>query len=65
MNSEKTAFVRHDLPYLPSVVSVNIPGGETVEALQQDQYIVIELGTEKYALKISEVYEIINSTFAA
>lgn len=30
-----------------------------MEVLQQDQYIVIELGTEKYALKISEVYEII------
>jgi len=30
-----------------------------VEALQQDQYIVMELGSEKYALKISEVYEII------
>jgi purine-binding chemotaxis protein CheW len=30
-----------------------------VEVSQQDQYIVIELGTEKYALKISEVYEII------
>lgn len=34
-------------------------GGEIVEVLQQDQYIVIELGTEEYALKISEVYEII------
>jgi len=30
-----------------------------VDVSQQDQYIVIELGTEKYALKISEVYEII------
>ncbi|ALS25101.1 MULTISPECIES: chemotaxis protein CheW [Paenibacillus] len=30
-----------------------------MEVLQQDQYIVIELGTEEYALKISEVYEII------
>jgi purine-binding chemotaxis protein CheW len=30
-----------------------------VEVAQQDQYIVIELGAEKYALKISEVYEII------
>ncbi|WP_432776665.1 chemotaxis protein CheW [Brevibacillus gelatini] len=30
-----------------------------MEVSQQDQYIVIELGTEKYALKISEVYEII------
>jgi len=30
-----------------------------MEASQQDQYIVIELGAEKYALKISEVYEII------
>jgi purine-binding chemotaxis protein CheW len=30
-----------------------------MEISQQDQYIVIELGTEKYALKISEVYEII------
>ncbi len=29
-----------------------------MEVSQQDQYIVIELGTEKYALKISEVYEI-------
>lgn len=30
-----------------------------MEVLQQDQYIVIELGTEEYALKISEIYEII------
>ncbi|MBO8165160.1 MAG: chemotaxis protein CheW [Brevibacillus sp.] len=30
-----------------------------MEVSQQDQYIVVELGTEKYALKISEVYEII------
>ncbi|ALS25531.1 chemotaxis protein CheW [Paenibacillus sp. 32O-W] len=30
-----------------------------MEVSQQDQYIVIELGAEKYALKISEVYEII------
>lgn len=30
-----------------------------MDVSQQDQYIVIELGTEKYALKISEVYEII------
>lgn len=34
-------------------------GGGTVEVSQQEQYIVIELGAEKYALKISEVYEII------
>lgn len=30
------------------------------DVLRQDQYIVIELGVEKYALKISEVCEIIN-----
>lgn len=30
-----------------------------MEVAQQDQYIVMELGAEKYALKISEVYEII------
>ncbi|NHN32812.1 chemotaxis protein CheW [Paenibacillus sp. S3N08] len=30
-----------------------------VEALQAHQYIVVELGHEKYALKISEIYEII------
>ncbi|WP_206514597.1 chemotaxis protein CheW [Brevibacillus marinus] len=30
-----------------------------MDVSQQDQYVVIELGTEKYALKLSEVYEII------
>ncbi|WP_346774030.1 chemotaxis protein CheW [Brevibacillus sp. SYP-B805] len=30
-----------------------------MEASQQDQYIVIEVGVDKYALKISEVYEIL------
>ncbi|WP_243767515.1 chemotaxis protein CheW [Paenibacillus agricola] len=33
--------------------------GDLVEALQAHQYIVVELGHEKYALKISEIYEII------
>lgn len=46
-----------------SSYSISLRGCKRVEVSQQeqhqDQYIVIELGAEKYALKLAEVYEII------